>query len=122
MPITRFSLISFTRFVKHGLALCAVGFVLALSGAEAGAQTKGKTAAPPSSPSAENKTFEDWGYTCEQHENTKKCYAFQNQEIQGKGRLIRVSIGNIGPKNEMMLVIQLPLGINLEQGGGLQDR
>lgn len=71
-------------------------------------------AAEPASP----KRFDDWFIECGQGEQAKRCYATQELTAQGndRARILKVSVGYIGPKGEPMVVVLLPLGIDLHAG------
>lgn len=64
------------------------------------------------------KVFGDWGIECETApDKTEQCFASQTQTMKDqKGRLLKLSIGYIGPKNVPTMVAMLPLGIDIPAG------
>lgn len=64
------------------------------------------------------KTFDDWVVVCERPKDAKdeKCFAQQNQQTSDGNMVLRVSVGNIGPKGEPIMIALMPLGINLSAG------
>lgn len=71
-------------------------------------------AAEPAAP----KRFDDWFIECGQGDQAKRCYATQELTAQGadRARVLKFSVGYIGPKGEPMVVALLPLGIDLHTG------
>lgn len=69
-----------------------------------------------------SKVFKNWMVECETTPaKTELCFASQNQTVKdGKGRLIKVSIGYIGPKGEPTMVAMLPLGIYIPAGAAFK--
>lgn len=70
------------------------------------------------------KQFGDWMVECEAAPDGKqRCFLSQTQTLQQQqqsGRLIRLSIGYIGPDNKPAMVAILPLGIWLPAGAAYQ--
>jgi len=90
-------------------------FALLLTGASANAETKNEK-------NDKAKVFKDWVIECETTPaKTELCFASQNQTMkEGAGRLLKVSIGYIGPKGEPTIVAMLPLGIYLPAGAAFK--
>lgn len=69
------------------------------------------------------KSFADWIIDCEMAPGakTEKCFASQTQTTKDrKGRLLRFSVGYLGPKGEPVAVAILPLGIYLPAGAAFK--
>jgi len=86
------------------LAMCAVG------------------AGPVLAKSPKGKIFEDWAVECEQPAGAKdeKCFVTQSAVMNKEGappqRLMKFSVGYLGPKGEVVAVGLLPLGISIPTG------
>lgn len=63
-------------------------------------------------------TFETWAVECEQGgAGESHCFLSQTHLMAGnKARLLKASLGYLGPKQEPMLVFLLPLGVDLRAG------
>ena len=75
----------------------------------------------PAAPQA-GQTFGDWAVECERAQDGKeKCFLSQSQLLkESNARLLKASIGHLGPKGEPMLVLLLPLGVDLRAGIALK--
>ena len=79
-------------------------------------------AGPALAKSPKGKTFDDWAIECEQPAGAKdeKCfatqYAMMNKEGSPPQRLMKFSVGYLGPKGEAVVVGLLPLGISIPTG------
>jgi invasion protein IalB len=64
------------------------------------------------------KTYDDWAVECEQTPaGDSSCFLSQTQLLkQNNARLLKASIGYLGPKRQPMLVLVLPLGVDLRAG------
>lgn len=63
------------------------------------------------------KIFDDWVIECENVENDQRCYASQNVIVREKNkRILKISVGPIGPKGQNLLVAVLPLGVSIQAG------
>jgi len=77
---------------------------------------------PALAKSLKGKSFEDWSIDCEQAAGAKdeKCFATQyvllNKEGAPPQRLMKFSVGYLGPKGEAVAVALLPLGIWIPAG------
>lgn len=73
-------------------------------------------------PPEKGKAFGDWVVDCEQPKDKPAvCFLSQEQtQKEGGGRVLRLSLGKLGPKGEMMVVAALPLGISLQAGAALK--
>ena len=93
------------------MAVCA-----GLSVVPAAAQRK------PEPPKAEApKQYEDWVHECEASPNQKQtCFISQSMMAGDGTRLIKISIGPLGPKGETYTRVMLPLGIYLPAGAAYQ--
>ncbi|MCG5238629.1 invasion associated locus B family protein [Azospirillum doebereinerae] len=62
--------------------------------------------------------FGDWQVECEAAADGKpRCFLAQTQMLkENNARLLKMSVGYIGPKGEAVLVALLPLGIDLRAG------
>ena len=93
--------------------LLASGFVFALG-----------TMSPAHADSlpAKGKLFSDWIVDCEKPADKKEiCFLSQEQRTKEKNeRVVKMSIGKFGPKEEMMMVTILPLGIAVQVGAALK--
>lgn len=63
-------------------------------------------------------TFDNWAVECEQGSaGVSHCFLSQTHLMAGNNaRLLKASIGYLGPKQEPMLVFLLPLGVDLRAG------
>jgi invasion protein IalB len=71
----------------------------------------------------QGKVFGDWIVDCEtrQDDHTQKCFVSQTQTTKdGKGRLLKFSVGHLGAKGETVAVAILPLGIYLPAGAAFK--
>ncbi len=86
-----------------------LGLLLAIAGLPAFAADK--------KPEAET-AFGDWQVECEMATDGKpRCFLTQTQLLkENNARLLKMSVGYIGPKGEPVLVAVLPLGIDLRAG------
>jgi len=99
--------------MKATVLLPTIAVVLLL-----GAVSVGSAAAK----SPQGKVFDDWAIECEQPAGAKdeKCfitqYAIVNKEGSPPQRLMKLSVGHLGPKGEVVAVGLLPLGISIPTG------
>lgn len=96
-----------TRVAPHWRGLLAAGALLAALPAAA-ADKKPEPGAG----------FGDWQVECEAAVDGKeRCFLAQTQTLkENNTRLLKMSVGYIGPKGEAVLVALLPLGIDLRAG------
>ncbi|CAK0750824.1 hypothetical protein WCLP8_2150003 [uncultured Gammaproteobacteria bacterium] len=68
------------------------------------------------------KVFGDWIVDCETPKDKPQiCFLSQEQtQKEGGGRVLKFSLGKLGPKGEVMVVAILPLGISLPAGAALR--
>ncbi|MBP2316712.1 invasion associated locus B family protein [Azospirillum soli] len=68
------------------------------------------------------KTFGDWAVECERAPGGEtRCFLSQTQLLkESNARLLKTSVGYLGPKEEPMLVLLLPLGVDLRAGIALK--
>jgi len=67
------------------------------------------------------KTFGDWAVECEQTPTGNRCFLSQTQLLkENNARLLKASIGYLGPKNQPTLVLVLPQGVDLRAGIAMQ--
>ncbi len=74
---------------------------------------------PASAGPAAGTTYDDWKVECEKASQSapEKCFLSQIQMVkENNARLLKASIGYIGPQNEPILVVAAPLGIDLRAG------
>lgn len=63
-------------------------------------------------------TFGDWAVECERApDGEEQCFLSQTQLVkENNARLLKASIGYLGPEQEAVLVLVLPLGVDLKEG------
>jgi invasion protein IalB len=67
------------------------------------------------------KIFDDWSVECVGEKKDEKCYITQTLTMkEGGGRLLKVSVGYLGPKGEPVMVGIFPLGIWLPAGAAFK--
>jgi len=79
--------------------------------------------APPSSwGAAKGKVFDDWAIECEGEGAGQHCFASQVHAPKGVAstRILKISIGYLGPKGEPAAVLFAPLGISVAAGIGFR--
>ncbi|WP_207462139.1 invasion associated locus B family protein [Azospirillum sp. SYSU D00513] len=64
------------------------------------------------------KAYDDWAVECEQTPGGEnRCFLSQTQLLkENNARLLKASIGYLGPQDQPMLVLVLPLGVDLRAG------
>jgi invasion protein IalB len=102
------------------LVLPALAALLLLAPGPASAAQK--SGAPTAGPPTAGQAFDDWAVECERaQDGTERCFLSQSQLLkESNARLLKASIGLLGPKGEPTLVLLLPLGVDLRAGIALK--
>ena len=68
------------------------------------------------------KVFDEWGVECEATPDKKEqCFVSQTHTMKdGKGRLMKLSVGYLGKNGQPLMVSTLPLGVNLPAGAAFK--
>jgi len=92
-----------------GISLAATVAVVLLSSPAAAGPEKGKT-------------FDDWTIECKGADKAERCFASQTQiaKEQNNARVLKISVGYLGPKGEPTVVLFVPLGIAVQAGVGIK--
>lgn len=79
-------------------------------------------ASPGLSAPQAGETFDDWAVECERAPDDRdRCFLSQSQFLkENNARLLKASVGYLGPEDEPILVLLLPLGIDLRAGVALK--
>jgi invasion protein IalB len=104
------------------LAILFLGLVVVGSAALAQQQQQQQRSPVPPAPAPKKpeagKLYDDWGIECEAApDKTEKCFISQSQhQNPGGQRIVYFRVGHLGPKNEVVAIVSLPLGIDLQSG------
>ncbi len=112
--------------INSNIMFRTVAFALAFSFAAATpayAKNEKKEKVERSATSDHGKIFQDWVIECEKSGKGEKCAVSQDQSLENKGRIIKFSVGYIGPNNAPKIIAMLPLGISIQAGAAyMTDR
>lgn len=77
---------------------------------------------PPVAAARDGQTFEDWIASCGNlpGTQTQRCVISQTLMNERQQRVLRVTMGYLGPNREPALVFELPLGVFLPAGAALR--